>query len=230
MGYTCGLWGLFHIVSVGVVEHNARNAATAIATRHAGEVLRNYIDHFFQCDVCRMNFLSMYDTCAFNGCHRLSDEPSSSKEEWRELPLWLWETHNDVNVRLLGERLEQNRDPKPANARESQQARWPPLSACPNCWREDRSWEEEEVFEYLRSAYWSGNPSYIKIAAVGGSANSESGGAGGGGGSGRTIPLRWKGAVICFGIAVLVLRVYSRKRGRRNSGRHKKNPMDCRAR
>ena len=102
MGYTCGLWQLFHVMSVGVVEHN-RNAGedvgpAMIATLHASETLRNYIDHFFQCDVCRMNFLSMYDTCAFDGCHRLSENPSTSEREWRELPLWLWETHNDGKI------------------------------------------------------------------------------------------------------------------------------------
>jgi len=93
MGYTCGLWQLFHVMSVGVVEYNRHNPP--IPTRHASETLRNYIDHFFQCDVCRMNFLSMYDTCAFDGCHRLSENPSLLEQEWRELPLWLWETHND---------------------------------------------------------------------------------------------------------------------------------------
>lgn len=95
VGYTCGLWDLFHIMSVGVVEYNIHNSPTPIPTGHASETLRNYIDHFFQCDECRMNFLSMYDTCAFDGCHRLSKNPSSSEEEWRELTLWLWETHND---------------------------------------------------------------------------------------------------------------------------------------
>eukprot|EP00571_Detonula_confervacea_P010571 CAMPEP_0172305988 /NCGR_PEP_ID=MMETSP1058-20130122/7169_1 /TAXON_ID=83371 /ORGANISM="Detonula confervacea, Strain CCMP 353" /LENGTH=462 /DNA_ID=CAMNT_0013017755 /DNA_START=241 /DNA_END=1626 /DNA_ORIENTATION=+ len=179
MGYTCGLWELFHIMSVGVVEYNQHNPP--IATRHASETLRNYIDHFFQCDVCRINFLSMYDTCAFDGCHRLSTNPSLSEQEWRELPLWLWETHNDVNVRLLGERLDQNKETKP-NQWESQQARWPPLFACPNCWREDRSWEEEKVFKHLHNMYWSGNPSYIKIPTIG--TNDSGGGS-------RLIPLRW---------------------------------------
>ena len=151
MGYTCGLWQLFHIMTVGVVEYNRDNPA--IPTRHASETLRNYIEHFFQCDVCRMNFLQMYDNCAFDGCHRLSNRPSSLEHEWRELPIWLWETHNDVNVRLMGERLDQNNEPKP-NSWESQQARWPSLFSCPNCWREDKSWEEDLIFEHLSSVYW----------------------------------------------------------------------------
>ena len=104
MGYTCGLWQLFHIMSVGVVEYNKHHHHGSlddlIATRRASETLRNCklvvvdcylyfcachvyhrlifslssfpslldIDHFFQCDVCRMNFLSMYDTCAVSLC------------------------------------------------------------------------------------------------------------------------------------------------------------------
>jgi len=160
MGYTCGLWQLFHIISIGVVEYNRHN--TPIPTRQVSETLRTYVEYFFQCEVCRLNFLDMYDNCAFDGCHRLSDKPSSNEHDWRELPMWLWETHNDVNVRLLGERLDQNKEPKP-NQRESQQARWPSLYICPNCWREDKSWDENEIFAHLHSMYWSGNPSYIKI-------------------------------------------------------------------
>ncbi|KAL3777648.1 hypothetical protein HJC23_005514, partial [Cyclotella cryptica] len=160
-GYTCGLWQLFHVVSVGVVEHN-NHGDSIIPTRYASEVLRNYVENFFQCEVCRMNFLYMYDSCAFDGCHRLSGQPSTSEHDWRELPLWLWETHNDVNVRLMGERLDRDMQPKP-NDWESQQARWPSLFSCPNCWREDKSWEEDEVFQHLHRVYWAGNPTHIKI-------------------------------------------------------------------
>ena len=108
MGYTCGLWQLFHIMSVGVVEYNKHHhhgsLDNLIATRRASETLRNCkllytfvhimciflykdphlavcislpdIDHFFQCDVCRMNFLSMYDTCAVSCCMWKSLYPS----------------------------------------------------------------------------------------------------------------------------------------------------------
>lgn len=41
-GYTCGLWQLFHIMSVGVVEYNGSDHNEAkIATRYASETLRN---------------------------------------------------------------------------------------------------------------------------------------------------------------------------------------------
>ncbi|KAL3762087.1 hypothetical protein ACHAWU_003826 [Discostella pseudostelligera] len=212
MGYTCGLWDLFHIMSVGVVEYNRHNNPT-IPTGHASETLRNYIDHFFQCDECRMNFLSMYDTCAFDGCHRLSENPSSKEEEWRELTLWLWETHNDVNVRLLGERLEANEESKP-NHSESQQARWPSSRSCPSCWREDNSWEQEEVFNHLHNMYWSGNPSYIKIASDNYDTMSS-------GGWTQSL-LRWKSTLVSFVFAMLIRHIYTWKRRKFTSGQHKK--------
>lgn len=49
MGYTCGLWQLFHIMSVGVVEYNEHND-DRIATKHASETLRNCEYTFFNVD------------------------------------------------------------------------------------------------------------------------------------------------------------------------------------
>ncbi|KAL3769921.1 hypothetical protein ACHAW5_002696 [Stephanodiscus triporus] len=199
VGYTCGLWQLFHVMSLGVVEYNRHYAP--MPTRYVSDTLRDYVDNFFQCEVCRMNLLSMYDACAFDGCHRLSKNPSSSEAEWRELPLWLWETHNDVNVRLMGERLERNAENEPNQW--EQQARWPSLHDCPNCWRDDRSWEDEEIFKFLRNSYWSGNPSYIRIPSSDGNPV---------GGSSRMIPLRWKLTVAVFAAVVLILHMYKTKK------------------
>lgn len=194
-GYTCGLWQLFHVMSMGVVEHN-KHAKSPIPTRYVAETLRNYIENFFQCDVCRMNFLYMYDNCEFDGCHRLSNEPSTSEHDWKELPLWLWETHNDVNVRLMGERLERdNQDPP--NEREQQQARWPSLYQCPNCWREDHSWDQDEVFEELHSMYWAGNPTRIKIQATDPVLEDDT--------QPRGTPRSWKIAGVIFSMVLLLV-------------------------
>lgn len=59
-GYTCGLWELFHIMSIGFVEYNMWNIGDDWSFWHANDVaetLRNFIEHFFGCEVCRMNFL-----------------------------------------------------------------------------------------------------------------------------------------------------------------------------
>lgn len=210
IGYTCGLWQLFHVISVGVVEYNMHNEP--IPTRHASETLRNYILHFFQCDVCRMHFLNQYDSCELDVCHRLSDKPSTSEHEWREFPMWLWETHNTVNDRLLRDRFFQNGEPK-ANEWESQQARWPSLFACPNCWREDRSWEEDRVYEHLHKVFWAGNPLRIKIDTTDGFRKSDTVG---------SLSFSWKLAGFGFAVALLVAWIFKSRKLVSQTGRHKK--------
>lgn len=133
-------------MSIGVVEYNQNNSNNnlpAMPTRYVADILRDYIDYFFQCEVCRLNFLSMYDTCAFDGCNRLSDRPSLSDKEWHELPLWLWETHNDVNVRLMNERnTADSRDPSTP---------WESQQACPDCWRDEigtKSWDKRRCTKF----------------------------------------------------------------------------------
>ena len=120
-----------------------------------------------------------------------------------------------VNVRLLGKRLEQNKLDKP-NQWESQQARWPNLFTCPNCWREDHSWGESNVFDHLHSLNWSGNPSYIKIQS------NNTGSAVVGGNSSRGIGLRWKLPGIIFVVAAVLMRLSSLENGRSNSGNTQK--------
>lgn len=129
------------------------------------------------------------------------------------LPCFSSCSYHPVNVRLMGERLERNAEKEP-NQWESQQARWPSLYACPNCWRDDRSWEDEEVFKFLRSSYWSGNPSYMKIPPPGDDGSVD--------GRSRMVPLRWKLAAVVFATVALILHMYNTKRRKQYSGKHKK--------
>ena len=74
-GYACGLWELFHIVTVGTVEYNENTISTDptgfLHTAAVGQTLRDYVEHFFSCEVCRAHFLKAYDECSFDRCHRL---------------------------------------------------------------------------------------------------------------------------------------------------------------
>jgi hypothetical protein len=45
-----------------------------VGTEDAARVIRNFVDNFFGCEVCKVNFVSAYDTCFLNRCHRLNDE------------------------------------------------------------------------------------------------------------------------------------------------------------
>lgn len=154
MGFTCGLWELFHIMTVGVVEWNLMiydGDHLIMPVDQVAVTLRNYIEHFFGCEVCRMNFIHGFDSCARDRCSRLIHQAKTQKE-WVQLPLWLFETHNGVNVRLMKERAERE---KWTPTREDEiKAEWPPRQQCPKCWREDGGWDEESVYRFLRVEYW----------------------------------------------------------------------------
>ena len=156
-GYTCGLWELFHIMTVGVVEWNALSDSewNMIPTLHAADTLRNYIANFFGCEVCQQNFLTAYDACSFDRCTRLhsySDDPDP--DEWKQLSLWLWETHNAVNVRLLHERAQREGRTVPVTLQDEINVKWPSTQDCYACWRKDGTWDEHFVYLYLRISYW----------------------------------------------------------------------------
>lgn len=67
MGYTCGLWQLFHIITVGVVEWNLMittdddgSKELLQSTVHAALTIRNFIENFFGCEgKFRLLFLHM---------------------------------------------------------------------------------------------------------------------------------------------------------------------------
>eukprot|EP00531_Pseudo-nitzschia_arenysensis_P001725 CAMPEP_0116124578 /NCGR_PEP_ID=MMETSP0329-20121206/5352_1 /TAXON_ID=697910 /ORGANISM="Pseudo-nitzschia arenysensis, Strain B593" /LENGTH=535 /DNA_ID=CAMNT_0003618561 /DNA_START=57 /DNA_END=1661 /DNA_ORIENTATION=+ len=155
MGYTCGLWQLFHAVSVGVVEWNENNLVgdkhLYYRPRNVGKTFRDYIDHFFGCEVCRENFLLEYDNCGHFRCERLI--PATGKlGDWKEVPFWLYEVHNGVNERLLEERLEkEGRKPTPE---EKIAVQWPSRKDCPLCWRADGTFNYDGVHAFLKMTYW----------------------------------------------------------------------------
>ena len=154
MGYTCGLWGLFHITTVGVVEWNMmlgdEQVEIALSLVHAANVLRGFIANFFGCEVCRTNFLASFDDCAFERCNRLTED-DLDYEHWIQLPLWLHDLHNGVNVRLAREAAERERsDLSHVDELSSQ---WPSQQDCPKCWHEDGS-RDEWIYKFLRVEYW----------------------------------------------------------------------------
>ena len=116
-----------------------------------GFILRNYIENFFGCEVCRINFLRDYDNCGFHRCERLSSE-TENLLDWKELPLWLFEVHNGVSSRLLEERAQRE------NFEPSHEQRiaveWPAIEDCPLCWYTDRRFEPDAVYSFLQLTYW----------------------------------------------------------------------------
>jgi thiol oxidase len=136
-GYTCGLWQLFHSLSVRLASHEIQ------AGKRWLTAVRGFIKHFFQCSDCARHFLE-YATSH-------TAEQIINK---RDAVMWLWRTHNVVNDRLATEEEANNlgdtRYPK---------LQWPSKETCASCHLEgERSngvdnWVEGEVYEFLIKFY-----------------------------------------------------------------------------
>ena len=156
-GFTAGLWVLFHIMSVGLVHwnHDINDDAQKLAPAEMADTLRNYIEHFFQCEECRLNFLADFDACMYDRCNRLvTTAVGASVQQYIQYPLWLFETHNAVNVRLRKERIEQGIETEAST--DEGDVVWPPFAFCPHCWPspvKDR-WNEVQVYRFLQQSYW----------------------------------------------------------------------------
>jgi uncharacterized protein YbdZ (MbtH family) len=200
MGFTCGLWKLFHLMTVGIVEwnnnsqqqllpvnaHNKHSGSSSsssssmkILPSQAATILRNYIQHFFRCEVCRTEFVQTFDSCQQNHCHALFIASSSSSSssttsltmaDWIQLPIWLFETHNAVTRRLLHETAENDdkdkKQPHVVSRQEELDHEWPSRADCPTCWRVTTGADEagsstsmslfdrDHVYTFLRLEYW----------------------------------------------------------------------------
>jgi hypothetical protein len=169
-GYTCGLWELFHVITIAVTEWNQLSLvdlSMAIGVEEVAVTIRNYVENFSGCEVCRENFLAGFDSCAHNRCQRLNNN-GTSMAEWKELPMWLFETHNSVNVRLLKEKAEREEWPTPT-AQDKIDKQWPARVACPRCWRGwrgDGGLVYSTVFEHLKLEYWYVTPVYVLCGSL----------------------------------------------------------------
>ena len=60
-GFTCGLWNLFHILTIGSSkpEHKIYgfHRGYFVSPHHVADTIRNFVEYFFSCSVCRTHFL-----------------------------------------------------------------------------------------------------------------------------------------------------------------------------
>jgi hypothetical protein len=162
-GYTCGLWELFHIMTIGLVEWNHLAMGDDWAyyiPDEAATTLRDYIQNFFGCEKCRVNFLHEYDSCALDRCNRLAEDATGGVEDWKELSLWLFEMHNAVNTRLLRERMDREEKRSPTD-QEILDVQWPSRWDCPTCWHADGRWDQDQIYMFLRLTYW-----YVRLGPL----------------------------------------------------------------
>ncbi|XP_073386077.1 sulfhydryl oxidase 2 isoform X2 [Physcomitrium patens] len=127
-GYSCGLWMLFHSLTVRVEDFEGSFALTAIEA---------FVDDFYKCDHCRNQFRNMTS--------RITHESTSTK---KDVVLWLWRTHNKV-TELVAREESRVKGHSPRKL-------WPPENECPPC-RDipngDSEWDEEAVYYFLLEFY-----------------------------------------------------------------------------
>mmetsp|Transcript_11313 Transcript_11313/g.20783 ORF Transcript_11313/g.20783 Transcript_11313/m.20783 type:complete len:564 (+) Transcript_11313:182-1873(+) len=168
-GYSCGLWSLLHIISIGVIERHRAvlGAQDEVSTKFVGQTMRNYIEHFFDCAQCQEYFVGMFDTCGFNHCRRFKQPQKKlpPPESWEEVALWLWEVHNDVNVKLVEAELKRKGSVHTLEHQLSLAA-WPPAGECKTCRDVNGKWDKAAVLGHLKKEYWPGGVQNFRFVVL----------------------------------------------------------------
>jgi thiol oxidase len=138
-GYPCGLWKLFHYLTVNSAERNINN--NRANPLEILDVMHGYVKNFFGCHDCSQHFQEM---AAKREMRNVSSLDSSV--------LWLWMAHNEVNKRLSGDQTEDPEYPK---------YQFPLKERCPLCRNNNNTWNLVEVLRYLKHAYSNINVRYI---------------------------------------------------------------------
>ncbi|WOK93034.1 sulfhydryl oxidase 2-like isoform X2 [Canna indica] len=156
-GVSCGLWILFHSLSVRVRDGESQLLFMAIC---------DFVQNFFVCDDCRRHFYEMSS--------RISLPFNTS----RDLSIWLWRAHNQVNERLMKEEKDLGTgDPI------FPKVTWPPKQLCPSCYvsssrkssgNKQIDWNQDEVYKFLIRYYGTTLVSSYKDATLSSNRNDES--------------------------------------------------------
>ncbi|OQS00256.1 sulfhydryl oxidase [Thraustotheca clavata] len=85
--YTCGVWFLFHELTVADLPEKFAPLDVALG-------IRTFVEHFFGCELCRMHFLKANPVDRLEGLMEKSDKGKDA------LVLWMYHMHNIVNVNV----------------------------------------------------------------------------------------------------------------------------------
>ncbi|KAL3666731.1 hypothetical protein V7S43_008354 [Phytophthora oleae] len=134
--YTCGLWTLFHSITVTEVKVGKKSVTQPWKPSRIMAAIRMYVKHFFGCEECREHFL------ASNPESIIEELAISDGKGPHAVAFWIWKMHNTVNKVLRKDQ-------------------WPSKAACPICYVENGEpisldpvrLHEEEIVAYVTSAY-----------------------------------------------------------------------------
>lgn len=141
--YPCGLWTLFHYLTVQAAESDLSNNPQEVL-----EAMHGYIKNYFGCSECSQHFQQMAEK---NRIWKVSTKEDAI--------LWLWSSHNEVNKRLAGDATEDPEHPK---------TQFPSTGDCAQCRQKiltnhhnhqqytmdgGNEWNLMEVVHYLKHMY-----------------------------------------------------------------------------
>jgi len=132
-GYTCGLWTLWHFLTVAQAEAASGDPTDVLMA------MTSYVRDFFGCQECSQHFLSMVD----------DGDNITSVRSYEEAVLYLWDRHNEVNLRLM-EQAEKADDPL------YPKEYFPNVYHCPSCYPDGGyggNVDEKEVLKFLFNLY-----------------------------------------------------------------------------
>lgn len=145
--YPCGLWTLFHYLTVQAAESEISMDPLEIL-----QAMHGYIKYFFGCSDCSNHFQQM---AARNKIWNVTSKDDAV--------VWLWSSHNEVNKRLAGDATEDADHPK---------IQFPSADMCPECRKpiltnhhnhqqytlqDGNEWNVLEVLRFLKNTYSSIN-------------------------------------------------------------------------
>lgn len=141
--YPCGLWTLFHYMTVQAAESEMSTDPLEIL-----QAMHGFIKYFFGCSDCSNHFQQM---AARNKIWNVTSKDDAI--------LWLWTSHNEVNKRLSGDDTEDPDHPKIS---------YPSAEMCPECRKrsltnhhnhrqytldDSHEWNLLEVLKFLKRVY-----------------------------------------------------------------------------
>ncbi|XP_013774939.1 sulfhydryl oxidase 1-like [Limulus polyphemus] len=137
-GYPCGLWMLFHVLTVQALEkHYQGKNPDPYWILYA---INGYIQNFFTCRECSKNF------------NRMAASLKQELKNPNDTVLWLWNAHNRANKRLEGDLTEDPNHPK---------IQFPSKKMCSECHLESDensvSWNLKAVLKFFTAFYSAKN-------------------------------------------------------------------------
>uniref|UniRef100_A0A0K0ER31 Sulfhydryl oxidase n=1 Tax=Strongyloides stercoralis TaxID=6248 RepID=A0A0K0ER31_STRER len=140
-GYTCGLWTLFHTITVSAYKNAPLNEEfDPIPIIYS---IKGWVGEFFGCEYCRKHFLDM------TGRKFKIEDHIKTKEDTY---LYLWKAHNIVNNRIKGY------DSEDPNFKKYQ---FPAKFLCKECNEDFESLDNPKTSKFLQD-YYSNIKPYVK--------------------------------------------------------------------